>query len=570
MPVTYLVNRNVIGNPILASNVAAGTSSNVMSIVADSVGNIYTGGAFSGTSCFLPNATATGPSTVISNNLSADAAGVGAYFAKYNSTGTMQYYWNLVQVTAAGQYVSSLALDSTGTYLYVALAYESNGSLAINTPSATGGSSTGFTLTTTTANAAWGLALLKITAATGAIVWGTCFDSGVTADSDYPTGLAVDSSGNVYLSFTYNTATSGSYSVYNAGATAPSATVGVTLYNNTNTALNGALVKFNSAGVAQWGASIVTSATTVVTSVIQTPTNIGIDPSGNIVIGVTVGANKTVTVYPGTTNATGTTVSIPVIGATNNYQLIIKYSANGPILWTAQVGQPSGTSSTNTITGISCGQYNSVYITGNINTASTGSVPATNIYNGNGAGQPPNTSASSITLPATSGPYGYVAKFNSTTGAVQWVSYASTLTSSSITSQYLFAYPNSSDTDLYIVGNYLNASGTTSIINYNGTTSSVALAQTSASNPSAFMQRMFLGNVIAAEVLQGTNASPTLMNTSFMDSSANNLYVSGQYLSSSGAAPLYVAGGTGSTTASGVSLPVTITTGTAGFWAKYS
>jgi hypothetical protein len=568
MPVTYLVNRNIIGNPILASNVAAGTSSNVLSIVADSGGNIYTGGSFLGSSPFLPNATATGPATVITNNLSAPGTGGGAFFAKYNSSGTMQYYWNLVQATAAGQYVSSLALDSTGTYLYVGLAYEANGSLAIYTPNSTGGSGTGFTLTTTTAVSTWGLALLKITAATGAIVWGTCFDSGVGADNDYPTGLAVDSSGNVYLSFTYNSATSGSYSVYNAGATAPSATVGVTLYNNTNAALNGALVKFNSAGVAQWGASIVTSATTVITSVIQTPTNIGIDPSGNIVIGVTVGANKTVTVYPGTTNATGTTVSIPIIGSTNNYQLIIKYSANGPILWTAQVGQPSGTS-TNTITGISCGQYNSVYITGNINTASTASVPATNIYNGNGAGQPPNTSASSVTLPATSGPYGYVAKFNSTTGAVQWVSYASTLTSSSITSQYLFAYPNSSDTDLYIVGNYLNASGTTALINYNGTTSAVALAQTSAT-AAAFMQRMFLGNVIAAEVLQGTNNNNTLMNTSFMDSSANNLYVCGQYLSSSGAAPLYVAGGTGSTTVSGVSLPITITTGYAGFWSKYS
>ena len=73
MPVTYAVNRNIVGNAILGSNVAAPQGSTVNFAVADNQSNIFIGGTFingpaSSTAVFLPPATINGPATASTSN----------------------------------------------------------------------------------------------------------------------------------------------------------------------------------------------------------------------------------------------------------------------------------------------------------------------------------------------------------------------------------------------------------------------------------------------------------------------------------------------------------------------
>jgi len=560
-----------VGNPILGSNVSGTVSSNIFSIVADPVGNVYVGGAYNGTTNFTANAAVTGPGNVTSFTLpSTTATATGGFFTKYLSTGAVSF--SLGITAGANVSVNSVVLDATNSNVFVAFSYQTllGTTMTVNTPGTTNGTGTSPSLTypasmiTTAGPPTWATGLLKLTAG-GTILWGAAVDSSLQGDNDQVFGLVVDSLGNSYLSLLFSTLSTGVGAIYNGQTTSnnsgtlslsnPAQTV--TLPSTTS---GTALIKFGPTGIAQWY-SAVTATTT-------TPSNtLAIDPAGNVILAVqTTGGSASV--YSGQPTATlpGAITVNNTSGATAS--IIVKYSTAGlttaPVLWIAQMY--GATTTLAQVYGITCGQYNSVYVTGSTTSATTIS-----IYNGAGAGVAPSGSASTITIPGSTTAaiqQAFLAKFSSNTGAVQYVSYLPSISTTNSSLFYL-AYPNPSDTDLYVAGRYFdNTVNVQTIINGNGTTSATTLPFTSGTVTWPILIRYFLGNAISAQVIPAT--AGTQLYDTFVDPSATNMYASGTYTSTSAITLNQANAVGGNGLPSTVVLPITPSAVPSGFWVKYA
>ena len=561
MPVTYLVNRNIVGNPILGSNIAAPLSSNIFSIVADQSGNVYVSGSYMGaTSNYVEPASSTGPAT---GNTSftlpnTGTTATGGLFAKYYSNGTPAY--SLGMIAGANVVANSVTLDATASNVFVAFSYQTVGAatMTVNTPTTTGGSASAVVFPATqsgTNTPTWGTGLLKLNSATGAILWGAAVDAGFSGDQDQVGGANVDQFGNSYISLLYNTNSATTLAVYNGALGTLSTTGSTVTLPPTSTGV--ALIKFGPSGIAQWQA-VTTATTTPFVS-----NTLGVDSAGNVIMGLQV--TGTASVNTGVQSGSGTAYSVANTSGTTA-AILIKYNTGGltsaPDLWIAQMYGASGTSSQ--IYGITCGQYNSVYVTG-----STTSTSTISIYNGNGAGSAPAITASSITIPGnatTASQQAFLAKFSSNTGAVQYVSYLPSVATTAASNFYI-AYPNPSDTDLYVAARYFNSVNAQTIINSNGTTASTTLPLTSGNTNNPVLIRYFLGNAISAEAIPTSLATQAY--ATFVDPSATNVYVCGSYYNTI-TTTINQAGPTGGTVASTVVLPITATSVATAWWAKYS
>ena len=561
MPVTYLVNRNIVGNPILGSNIAAPLSSNIFSIVADPAGNVYVSGSYMGAAStnYVEPASSTGPATgnttfTLPNT---GTTATGGLFVKYYSNGTPAY--SLGMTAGANVVANSVTLDATASNVFVAFSYQTVGAatMTVNTPTTTGGSVSAvvFPATQSAATLTWGTGLLKINAATGAILWGAAVDAGFNGDQDQVGGVTVDQFGNSYIGFLYNTSSATTLAVYN-GALGTLTTTGSTV-SLPATSTGVALIKFGPSGIAQWQA-VTTATTTPFVS-----NTLGIDSAGNVIMGLQV--TGTATVNTGVQSGSGTGYSVTNTAGTTA-AILIKYNTGGltsaPVLWIAQMYGASGT--TSQIYGITCGQYNSVYITG-----STTSTSTISIYNGNGTGSAPSVTASTINIPGnatTASQQAFLAKFSSNTGAIQYVSYLPSVATTAASNFYI-AYPNPSDTDLYVAARYFNSVNAQTIINSNGTTAATTLPLTSGNTNNPVLIRYFLGNAISAQAIPTSLATQAY--TAFVDPSATNVYVGGSYYNTI-TTTLNQAGPTGGTAPSTVVLPITATNVTTAWWAKYS
>lgn len=560
MPVTYLVNRNIVGNPILGSNIAGSTSSNIVSIVADPSGNVYVGGSYSGTGTnYIPVATSNGPASGGSSSnvltVTASAGLSGGFFAKYLSNGATQYYLGIVGAASSNVRVQNVTLDSTSSNLFVSFSYQSTTAFSIYSPSYnTPGATSTVTFPASAGSAGtYGIGFLKITASTGVILWGAALDSGVASDNDTAIAVTVDQNGNSYLLVTYNSTTSGSVNILNGalGTLSSASTITVTLAAAATASTVGtALIKFGPSGIAQWAASTINTSTSGGIPGTAPANTIGVDTSGNVVIAVGVPSGTSTTVNQGSTNGS-TSGQVTVPSQSGTAAIIVKYTTNGlssaPIAWCAVISGSSGNYFTPA--GVTCGPYNSVYVTG----AAVGNPVV--VYNGNGQNTAPSGSSS-----YTSGnAYGIVIKFSSNNGAFQYASYLS------VSSTIFAAYPNSSDTDLYLVANYYNTTGTTTFTNSQGPASGLILPITAA-YLTPVLVRMFLGNPMSAEVIPVT-ASSSLV-TVYVDPSATNVYAAGNYVNTA-IVTLNNSNNVGAGTPSTVVLPATAAI-TTGFWVKYA
>jgi hypothetical protein len=243
----------------------------------------------------IPSSTITRPNF---KELAYTGSDYNIYFAKYSSDGSV--LWALRMTATGGIGFQDVTTDSSGnvyvTGLYVnssLLMYDTNGVL-VRTLANSGGYD-GF--------------VAKYTSS-GVLLWTSRHVNAVTS---YPTGVAVDSSGNVYAGGTWD---GSSLIIYSAGEASSNT------YGTTGGQTDGYIVKYNSSGIVQWSAKVVCS------SYDQGGISVKTDSSGNV---YSVGIN--VFAAPTFYNANGTTGGSLAWNGTTEGMWLAKWNSSGTFQW---------------------------------------------------------------------------------------------------------------------------------------------------------------------------------------------------------------------------------------------
>ena len=324
----------------------------VKSVATDSGGNVYVCGLY---------AHSTGNWTV-GNGITLPSTGTITYdyrsfLIKYNASGTIQW---AKSIASTGESRSDgIVVDSSGNICVFGRYYSSSTvSLGLDTY----GNSVSLPVTTNN-----NCFLIKYNAS-GTPQWANSIAATLPGEGDE--SIAVDSSGNVYISGPYYS--SSSVSLGNS----------ISLVAGTNN--QSYTIKYNASGTAQWSNSI-SSSHGVYALGIET------DSSGNVI--VTGYYNSSSLVFVGNSVSLPSTASFPARDA-----FIVKYNTGGTAQWANSIND----SGTGNLKGL------------DIATDSNGNVIVTGHYNGSPSFTP------TISLPSSQGYANpFIVKYN-TSGTIQW------------------------------------------------------------------------------------------------------------------------------------------------------
>jgi hypothetical protein len=351
---SFTIKYNSTGTPQWAKTIG-GNSGEGRSIVTDSSGNVYVTGSFNsnaivdlGNSVTLPN--------------------VGTYFSfpyivKYDTDGTAQWA-NAVEATD-GSSVYGIAVDSNGNVYATGQYRQNTGTISLGN---------GISLPQTNSDA--DPFTIKYNSS-GVAQWanGIGTEGSYGAGPNYGYGIATDSNGDVYVT--------GSY--YHSGPSAISLGNGVTIPANSATS-DAFIVKYNTAGTAQW-ANVIDSSQTI-------GYGIATDSSGDVYVTGIYGNY-------GSPISLGNSVTLPDAVSPGKNIFTAKYDTNGVAQW-ANALETSSSAGDNYGYGIATDSNGNVYITGKYN-----------LNNSQDLGN-------NITLPATTTGDGYVIIYD-TDGTAQGV-----------------------------------------------------------------------------------------------------------------------------------------------------
>jgi hypothetical protein len=328
----FVVKWNSSGTAQWAASVDGLESDIGYSVAADGSGNVYLGGTYAG-SPTIYNAGNVSSGLTLRNHTAPSFA--AAFVVKWNSSGTAQWAAS-VDGTGVDEGFS-VAVDGSGNvYLagYYGGAYSSSSGAGATIYNAANASS-GLTLRATSGVSA---AFVVKYNSSGAAQWAVSVDG---ADTDIGDSVAVDGGGNVYLAGTYGGA---SPTIYNAGNASSGLTLRATTVDTYRTAAY--VVKFNSSGTAQWGASV--DGVDAVDA-----GGAAVDGSGNVYLAGYYGysaniynstANATATIY----NADNASSGLSLRGRSGySAAFLVKWDSIGTAQWAVSIdgtGEESGTS----------------------------------------------------------------------------------------------------------------------------------------------------------------------------------------------------------------------------------
>jgi len=275
--------------------------------------------------------------------------------------------------TTSQDFGRGIATDSSGN-VFVTGYYDNALTIYNQGPSGTAGTTLPFT-------GGYDCFVAKYSSA-GVVVWAARI-AGTSTSFDFGYGIATDSSGNVFVTGSYDNA----LTLYNQG---PSGTAGTTLPFTGG--YDCFVAKYSSAGAVVWAARIAGTTTSY-----DYGYGIATDSSGNVLVTGQYGA--AVTFYnQGPSGTAGTT--LPYTGGVDCF--VAKYSSAGAVVWAAQI---AGTTTSSDIGyGIATDSSGNVFVTGSYSAALT-------LYNTGGT--------AGTTLPFTGAQDCFVAKYSSA-GAVVW------------------------------------------------------------------------------------------------------------------------------------------------------
>jgi hypothetical protein len=353
----YVVKYNSSGVAQWAASIDGASSDAGNSVAVDASGNVYLGGYYTTNTPTVYNA-----GNVSSGLTLRTTSGVTAsYVVKYNASGVAQ--WAASVDGSGNEHVKSVAVDASGN-VYLCGYYFNSSTIVYNA----GNVSSGLTLRTTSGLSAGYVVKYN---SSGVAQWAASVDG---TSSDEGNSVAVDVSGNVYLSGYYTT---NSPTVYNAG----NVSSGLTL-RTTSGLSAGYVVKYNSSGVAQWTASVDGTGS-------EYGQSVAVDASGNVYLGGYYASSPTV--YNAGNVSSDLTLRA-TSGLTASY--VVKYTASGVAQWAASV---DGTSS-------EYGQSVAVDASGNVYLGGYYANSPT-VYN-------PGNVSSGLILRTPDSSAGYVVKYN--------------------------------------------------------------------------------------------------------------------------------------------------------------
>ena len=311
----FIVKYDTSGTAQWAQTIAGSGADYGNSIAVDSSGNVYVNGSYNSTSIVS-----------LGNNLNLPASnGFDVFVVKYDTSGTAQWFQTIAGT--GNDKGNSIAVDSSGN-VYIIGYYYSTSTVSLSS-----------TLSLPVSTYTDGFIIKYDTS--GLAQW---FQTIAGVGTDIATGIAVDSSGNVYVTGDYS-----SSSTVSLGT-------GVNLPISTQN--DAFIVKYNSSGTAQW-------AQTISGGFRDYGYGVAADSSGNVYVIGRYNSTSTVSL--------SSTLNLPI--STGYDVFVVKYDTSGTAQWYKII---QGTS-TDSGQGIAVDSSGGVYVTGYY--ASTSIVPLGNNLN---------------------------------------------------------------------------------------------------------------------------------------------------------------------------------------------
>jgi hypothetical protein len=359
----YVAKYDTTGTSQWAARLEGTSYENAQDVAVDSSGNVCVTGSYQSNPLTLYNSDGNSSGITLSNSGFNDV-----YVAKYNTTGTAQ--WAARLAGSSNDTATGVSVDSSGN-VCVTGSYQSNPLTLYNSD----GNSSGITLSN---SGSYDVYVAKYNT-TGTAQWAARIAG---TSIDIAQGIAVESSGNVYVTGSYQ---SNPLTLYNSDGNSS----GITLPKSGS--YDGYVAKYNTSGTVQWAARLTNGNTVVIQGV-------AVDSSGNVYVTGRY-LTSTLTFYNSDGNSSG--ITLPSSGSYDVY--VAKYNRTGTAQWAARLASTDN----DTAIGVSVDGSGNVYLTGYYE-----SDPLT-LYNSDG-------NSSGITLPNTSGGSSvYMTKYN-TSGTVQW------------------------------------------------------------------------------------------------------------------------------------------------------
>ncbi len=448
----------------------------INSVVADSAGNIYVAGLYSGST---PGdvATVNSQAGVTSGTINTTAAGnlprntfwpQEAFIAKYNATGVAQWFTKIEGDFSQG--FISLATDSANNlYMTCYVSHNGSGVVLYNGGAAAIGSVYGTIQTAILPVFSIQSILVKYAGLDGAVQWATTIYVSEFADCT-TRSISVGTDDSIYICGDFNGDQSAPYDRFITinNASSPNVSGGDVQVNAFGTlsqadyASNGFVVKYNTSGQAQL-ATRIEAGISMNTNELYI-NNIYAYSNTSIYITGRYASNLIVNNYSSVTPGSPPTINISPYGTLNQndgqYDIfVIKFNTSLAAQWATRVGSVSNDNSPF----ITVDNLENVIITGDyFNNTLT-------IYNGaSSSGGIITTPTSGFTLPNSGNTDYFIVKYNSS-GIAQWATrIAGTSNDSANTS-----IAHDSDNNIYVCSSYSNDP----INIYNADTTSVTLAR---------------------------------------------------------------------------------------------
>jgi hypothetical protein len=327
-----------------------------------------------------------------------------AFIVKYTTNGLVQW---ATSIGGTGSDIgNSITTDSSGNVYIIGNNFSS--SLTINNfssnPVTPGGAINITPYGTLSSSANQDAFIVKYTT-NGLVQWATSIGG---TDSDSGNSIATDSSGNVYVTGSYNSSLL-TINNFSSNPVTPGGAINITSYGTLSTSgvsFDTYIVKYNTNGLVQWATSIGGTDS-------DSGNSIATDSSGNVyVIGNYISTVLTINSF--LSGGGGGAINITPYGTLSNSgnqdTFIVKYTTNGLVQWATSIGG-TGSDIGNSITTDSSGN---VYVTGFYNST----VLTINSFLSGGGGGAINITPYG-TLSNSGNQDAFIVKYN-TNGLVQW------------------------------------------------------------------------------------------------------------------------------------------------------
>ena len=483
------------------------------SVAVDASGNVYITGSYtSTTSVTLRNLNG----TASAYSLPISSTGTDAFIVKYNAAGSVVAYSYISDNGGTNDAGNSIIVDVNGNVYVTGYYLSTAGTVTLRNLDTTASASSYSLPISVGVNAD---AFIVKYNSSGSVV-GYSYINGSGGDSGQ--SLAVDSSGNLYVTGIYRS--TGNATIRNIDATASTTSY---ILPGGSASDDAFIIKYNSSG------SVVAYSYINGTSG-DSGQSLTVDSSGNLYVTGYYASTGTVTIRNLDTTASTSVYSLPIASGGDGF--VIKYNSSGSVVAYSYING-DGSDQGNSITVDSSGN---VYVTGSY--TSTGTVTLRNLDT--------TASTSAYSLPISSGSTDmFLVKYNSS-GSVVGYSYINGTGGDSGQSLAIDSSGN-----LYVTG-YYRSTGTVTLRNIDTTASTSAYSlPISLTNPDTFIIKYnSSGSVVAYSYMQGGGSD---QGNSLVVDSGGNLYVTGYYNSPGGAVTVRNLDTTGS--ASSYTLPIAST-----------